>query len=239
MRLDTHIHTAYSIDGVSMPRDVIRHARRFTCLDAIAITDHNRIFSKKEAEELTRESGMLVIPGIELGRLSSSRHIVALNVDHLDVGRLLKNNDPYEMVESISEQGGLSIAAHPVPRGFLNFFEIGFDAVEIINGGCALNNRLIKNPRRLPAIGCSDAHILNHIGRAWTEVDGVVPEQFSEKSKSSEIRQMTENVIEKIRRGLCHARGDFTSDALYLKYGYSMGKKYLSSSFDAIRSLVI
>lgn len=238
MRLDPHIHTVYSLDGVYKPKEILEHVKRFTRLDAIALTDHNLLFSRKEAEELTKEHGILVIPGIELGKIESGKHIVALNLDDADMNGLLRLKNPYEIIEYISRQGGLSIAAHPVPRGYSNFSEMGFDAVEMINGGCIKNNLFIKNPDNLPGVGCSDAHLKCHIGRAWTEIDNIYPETFDERTKAGEIRRFTECVTERIRNGFCHARGDITSDALYLKYGLSVGKKYINRSIKALCSLV-
>lgn len=237
--LDTHIHTEYSLDGVNKPKEILEYVKRFTRLDAIAFTDHNILFSRKEAEALTREYGILVIPGIELGKIGFGKHIVALNLDEVDVNGLLRSNDPYEIVEYISAQGGLSIAAHPVPNGYKNFSELGFDAVEIINGGCARNNRYIKNPRHLPEIGCSDAHLKYHTGRAWTEIENVSMDKFNEKTKAGDIRHVTEEVMEKIRNGFCKARGDLTSDSQYLNYGFFIGKKYINKSIKALCSLVI
>jgi predicted metal-dependent phosphoesterase TrpH len=239
MRLDPHIHTEYSIDGIEKPARILEHIKLFSGLDAIAFTDHNRLFPRKEAEALTKKYGILVIPGVELGEIRSGKHIVALNLDHLDMRALLKKRDPCEIVEYISDQGGLSIAAHPVPRGYGNFSEMGFDAVELINGGCGRSNVRVRNPRNLPGIGCSDAHLRCHVGRAWTEVEDVCPETFDERTGAGEIRRFTEGVIEKVRQGLCHARGTPSSDALYLSYGLSVGKKYINKSFKALCSLVI
>lgn len=239
MRLDTHIHTEYSLDGVNKPKEILEYVKRFTSLDAIAFTDHNILFSRKVAEELTREYGILVIPGIELGKIGSGRHIVALNIDDSDVNLLRRYKNPYEIVEYISAQGGLSIAAHPVPNGYTDFYEMGFDAVETINGGCARNNLNIENPCHLPEIGCSDAHLKYHTGRAWTEIEDVYIDKFNEKTTACNIRRITEDVIEKIKKGLCKARGNPTSDAHYLNYGFFIGKKYINKSFKALCSLVI
>jgi|GEM_PF-814579 len=239
MKLDPHIHTEYSLDGVNKPKEIMEYVKRYTGLDAVAITDHNRLFTRKMAEDLTKEYGILVIPGIELGRIRSGKHIVALNLDSIDVNALLRSNDPYEAVEYISGEGGLSIAAHPIPRGYRNFSEIGFDAVEVINGGCPKNNRLIKKPRGLPGIGSSDAHIKQHIGRAWTEIDCMCMGKFDQRTTAGEIRRITDIVLEKIKGGFCYARGEPASDSMYLDYGVLVGKKYIEKSFKALCSLVI
>jgi predicted metal-dependent phosphoesterase TrpH len=239
MRLDPHIHTEYSIDGVNRPEDILSHIKRSNMLDAIVFTDHNKIFPRKKSEELTKEYGILVIPGIELGRLETGKHILALNVDGLDVNRLLRSNDPYEAVECISSNGGVSVAAHPLPRGYSNFSDIGFDAVEMINGGSPINNSTIKNPCNIPGLGSSDAHIKRHLGRAWTFIEDMTVESFNEYTGPSDIRRYTEEVMERIRKGLCFARGEPSQDASYLNYGYMVGKKYFTKSFKTLCSLII
>jgi predicted metal-dependent phosphoesterase TrpH len=239
MRLDTHIHTDHSLDGVNKPREIMDHVRRFTGLDAIAFTDHNVQFPRKAAEALTREYGILVIPGIEIGDIRSGKHIVALNLDDADSKPLLRLKDPCEIIDYISARGGLSIAAHPMRRGYSHFSKMRFDAVEVINGGCGRRSRQVENPARLPEIGCSDAHLKCHIGRAWTEVEGICLETFDEQTFAGTIRRVTDSVIENLRRGLCHAEGAPGLDARYLDYGLLVGKKYVCKSLSAIRSLVI
>jgi predicted metal-dependent phosphoesterase TrpH len=239
MRLDTHIHTEYSLDGVNKPREVLDHVRQFTSLDAIAFTDHNVQFPRKMAEMLTRDYGILVIPGIEIGDIRSGKHIVALNLDDNDVRPLLKEKDPDEIIDLIAAGGGIAIAAHPMRRGYSDFSKRRFDAVEVINGGCSGKCRQVDNPRGLPEIGCSDAHLKCHIGRAWTEVDNISLETFDEWTVPGTIRRITDNVIETLRSGLCHAGGAPCTDSRYLDYSLLVGKKYVGRSLSALRSLVL
>jgi hypothetical protein len=239
MRLDTHIHTEYSIDGVNKPREILDQIRQFTGLDAIAFTDHNVQYPRKAAEALTREYGILVIPGIEIGDIRSGKHIVALNLDEADEKPLLRLKDPCEIIDYIAAQGGLSIAAHPMRKGYSDFSKMRFDAVEVVNGGCGRKCPPVENPGHLPEIGCSDAHLKCHIGRAWTEVEGNCLVAFDEWTVPGTIRRVTDNVIENLRHGLCHAAGAPGIDARYLDYGLLVGKKYVSRSLSAIRSFVL
>jgi predicted metal-dependent phosphoesterase TrpH len=96
-------------------------------------------------------------------------------------------------VDAIHDQGGLAIAVHPFWRtqrrarsrpahgvGWLAA-ELDFDAIEVENAtpGFYLVNQLA---RRLnlglgaAELGSSDAHILDAIGRAYTEFAGKTPE---------------------------------------------------------------
>lgn len=64
MDADLHVHTTAS-DGTMTPAEIVRMAvsRR---LRAIALTDHDTVAGVAEAQEAARESGLLVIPGIEI-----------------------------------------------------------------------------------------------------------------------------------------------------------------------------
>jgi predicted metal-dependent phosphoesterase TrpH len=50
MKIDTHIHTNYSKDGMSGIKDIVLVARK-KGMDAIAITDHNSIEGWEEAKQ--------------------------------------------------------------------------------------------------------------------------------------------------------------------------------------------
>lgn len=238
MRFDSHIHTEYSLDGIERPGDILAYVKQHTQLDAVAFTDHNVMFHRAAAETLTRRYGILVIPGIEVGDIRSGKHIVALNLDESDEKALLRLRNPYEIIACIARQGGLSVAAHPLRRGYASFSEMGFDAVETVNGGCGKRSRRVENPRHLPEMGCSDAHMKCHSGRAWTEVYGIDPAPLGEQTTAAEIRRLTENVIENVRHGLCRAGGVPFLDARYLDYGLLVGKKYVGRSLRALGALV-
>lgn len=64
MYVDLHIHTHYS-DGVCSPAEVVAMARE-SDLQTIAITDHDTIDALDEAMLAGKQTGINVIPGIEL-----------------------------------------------------------------------------------------------------------------------------------------------------------------------------
>ena len=187
MKVDFHVHTSQSVDAVHSPRQMVKKARD-TGLDAIAITDHNRLFSKIEAQRLTREFGLVVIPGIEGGNIAVQKHWIALGIDRpvtkIRIDRVL---------DSIRQEGGISVAPHPHSRlGFGNYAWLGFDAVESLNGSEPGSNSQVRNIHRIPEVAGSDSHALPMLGFCWTEVDadGTV-----------------ESILESLRRGLCRPAG--------------------------------
>ena len=64
MRIDLHIHSRYSSDGVLDPEEIIEIARR-RGLDGIAITDHNTVRGGLEAKRHETED-FTVIAGAEV-----------------------------------------------------------------------------------------------------------------------------------------------------------------------------
>jgi len=187
MKIDFHVHTCRSIDAVHNPRQIIKYAKK-TGLDALAITDHNRLFPAREARRLSREFGLLVIPGIEGGNIAAQKHWIALGIscqfESPSIDRILS---------SIRNEGGVSIAPHPHTRlGYADYADRGFDAVEALNGSEPESNIQIRNPREIPEVGGSDAHALPMMGFTWTNVDA---------------DGTLEGVLEAVHRGRCTPGG--------------------------------
>ncbi len=180
------MHTTVS-DGWPTPTELVDHARH-TGLDVIAVTDHDSIEGAlRAAEHASRRSTFHVIVGEEVS--SRDGHIVGLFLER----RIRPGMSAAATVHAIHDQGGLAIAAHPFWRtqrgtrtgpvhgvGWLAA-ELDFDAIEVENGtpGFYVFNQFA---RRLQIglgsseVGCSDAHILDAVGRAFTEFPGKTPE---------------------------------------------------------------
>ena len=181
-RADLHTHTTAS-DGWPSPQQLVDQARRVR-LDAIAVTDHDTIEGALRASEHASRRGRLeVIVGEEVS--SRDGHIVGLFVEK----RIRPGMSAAATVHAIHDQGGLAVAVHPFWRtqrqtrgarvhgvGWLAA-ELDFDAIEIENAtpGFYFFNQLA---RRLNIglgsadVGGSDAHIVDAIGRAYTEFPG-------------------------------------------------------------------
>ncbi|HEY2593468.1 MAG TPA: PHP domain-containing protein [Chloroflexota bacterium] len=182
---DLHVHTRYS-DGADGPREVLEWAERIG-LDVIAITDHDTIDGAIVAVEMAQRSA--AAPHVIIGEEVSSRdgHILALFISRLVPPDLTAA----ETVAAIHEQGGLAVAAHPYWRrdrrgnngrvygaGDL-IRSIGFDAVEVLNGGftpsmIGANRAASAVARSLSSteVGGSDAHVKHAIGWAHTRFAG-------------------------------------------------------------------
>jgi len=192
VRVDFNVHTNGSPEGIHEIVDVIARAKRVG-LDGIAITDHNRLMSRKRAAELSKIHDFLVIGGIEGGDLlrrnghgNSHKHWIGLNLDEAPA-----RGDIEEITETVREEGGLSIAPHPYARnGFSEYNKLGFDAVECLNG-TRKDGEI--DARGLARIGGTDAHAKYMLGHTWTDVYG--------------SNGTVESVLENVRNGNCAPNG--------------------------------
>jgi predicted metal-dependent phosphoesterase TrpH len=179
------MHTTFS-DGWPAPHDLVDYACA-TGLDVIAVTDHDTIEGALRASDYAaRRSRLHVVVGEEVS--SRDGHIVGLFLDR----RVRPGMSASATVHAIHDQGGLAIAVHPFWRtqrrtrggpvhgvGWLAA-ELAFDGIEIENAtpGFYLFNQLAR--RLNLGLGCaevggSDAHILDAVGRAFTEFHGRTP----------------------------------------------------------------
>ena len=181
-RADLHMHTTAS-DGWPTPHELVDYARA-TALDVIAVTDHDTIEGAlRAADHAAGRSKLQVVIGEEVS--SRDGHIVALFIER----RIRPGMSAAATVHSIHDQGGLAVAVLPFWRtqrrtrsgpvhgvGWLAA-ELAFDAIEVENAtpGFYVFNQLA---RRLnlglgsAELGGSDAHILDAVGRAYTEFPG-------------------------------------------------------------------
>ena len=180
------MHTTHS-DGWPSPRELVDRARA-TDLDVIAVTDHDTIEGALKAREhAAKRSRLEVIVGEEVS--SRNGHIVGLFLEK----RIRPGMSAAATVDAIHDQGGLAIAVHPFWRtqrrsragtvhgvGWLAA-ELDFDAVEVENAtpGFYVFNQMARRLQMglgCAQIGSSDAHILDALGRAYTEFPGRTPQ---------------------------------------------------------------
>jgi predicted metal-dependent phosphoesterase TrpH len=182
------MHTSFS-DGWPAPSVLVEHVAERTDLDVIAVTDHDTIEGALRAAEAAAQrprGGPHVIVGEEVS--SRHGHILGLFLDK----RVRPGLSAAATVAAIHEQGGLAIAAHPFWRterqalgrsvhgiGW-GALEVDFDGIEVENStpGFYLFNQMAHRLRETvgaAALGGSDAHILDAVGRAYTSFPGRTP----------------------------------------------------------------
>lgn len=191
LRIDLHVHTAYSYDGFTTI-DQLSAACERRGLDGLAITDHDTL----EAALLCKRSLALeVIVGEEV--TTASGHLIGLFLKHwvppgLPVG---------ETIDRIRDQGGLVYLPHPFDRvrsGYMSPAELQeladrFDMVEVFNSRNLFDetnhkaSAFAESHSLLRTVG-SDAHIPLEVGRSSLEMRTFSgPEEFLANLKEAQL----------------------------------------------------
>lgn len=185
--IDMHVHTTAGSADSNLRPAVLRERALRLGLPAVQITEHFRVWTELEAQELSAECELLVFRGMEwnteLGHVvvvgaemyrPEIRSAAALRRYADDIGAYLiaahpfrHAFDPIAAVWKAHKNGAVSLEAacrHPV-------FEF-VDAVEVLNGACTdKENDLaarVAAQLGLPGVGGSDAHYVEDVGRAVT-----------------------------------------------------------------------
>ncbi len=177
-----HCHTTLS-DGQCSPHTAIRQYSA-AGYDFLAITDHSRYNFKNYAPE----TGLMILPGAELGRLLGDfnikghpvLHAVALGYEEgngFEDGQMInfeKGGDIYscqDVFDTISKAGNISILCHPEWSG--NTVEEvaaleGYSMIEVWNTGSALSfgvnsnayhwDALLDKGKKIYAVASDDGH---------------------------------------------------------------------------------
>jgi predicted metal-dependent phosphoesterase TrpH len=186
-KADMHLHTLYS-DGTAGVRALLDHVEHHTDLDLIAITDHERIDGALRADEIhaAGDYSFELVVGEEI--TTRRGHLLALFIER----RIPALRSIDETLERIHDQGAIAIVPHPMApltpslgrRSLLQLHHDPsdrhkLDAIELLNPSAAGRSRQLArrqlNERvlRLPAVGNSDAHVLDGVATAWTWFRGV------------------------------------------------------------------
>jgi predicted metal-dependent phosphoesterase TrpH len=173
VKIDLHIHSKYSHDGVLEPEEIVRLARQ-RGLGGVAITDHNTIRGGEETKRF-ESSDFQVIIGAEI--MTDKGEVTGLFLSREIDSRRLD-----EVVAEIRAQGGMVIVPHPFDELRRSAFRMTdqyaslVDAVEGFNARCILeryNRRAVEFAARhhLPVVGGSDAHYANEIGNGGIVIE--------------------------------------------------------------------
>lgn len=198
LRIDFHVHSFFSADGVSSPEDLVAAARA-AGLNGFAITDHNTCdaVDYMVSHGLMRADGqpvdgMLVIPGIEV--TTADGHLLCLGCT---LPSSLKGKSPGEVCRLAHEAGGIAVAPHPYDLFRAGIREsvldaLPLDGLEVFNAATTLKRHNRKayayaERRGLPMTAGSDAHHAGAVGVACTILE---TDDFSVRG-----------VLEALRRG--------------------------------------
>lgn len=183
VRIDLHLHSAYSPDSSSTLEEIIERARECG-LDRIALTDHNTV---EGALKLAQMAPELAIVGEEVKTVEGE--VIGLFIK----GRIAPFMSPEDVMDQIRGMGGLTYIPHPLDRRRANFrpermVELAdrIDIIETYNPWCdpmanQAASRLAEELDKVTATG-SDSHGAHELGRSWMEVEEFTgPEDFLDK----------------------------------------------------------
>lgn len=173
IKLDLHIHSQYSEDGIGSPKEIIKSLKK-KGIQGMAITDHNAIKGSLKALKIAPKD-FIVITGTEIS--TKDGHIVALNVKE----NIASGASVEETVEKIIESGGMPIVPHlyrnmsGLKKEKLKTIRTKISAIEVFNS-CSLPQTNMKTAKiarefKLGGTGGSDSHDPIYAGYAYTIVD--------------------------------------------------------------------
>lgn len=175
LSVELHTHSDRSYDGRD-PIDMLLSQAEAVGLDAVAVTDHDRIGASLEASEMAPEYGLIGIPGAEI--TSAAGHVLGLGIEECVSSGLSFT----ETIERIHDRGGLAVVPHPfqgsrhgVAPNVSHEQLARADAIEVYNSRLLTgrSNRKAErfaSYRELPMTAGSDAHIAEMVGQAITHV---------------------------------------------------------------------
>lgn len=84
MRVDLHMHSYYS-DGTMSPREILEMAKEKN-ISVLALTDHDVLEGSKELLEISGDTGVQCIAGVEINGIEDGRnfHILGYGIDLYD-----------------------------------------------------------------------------------------------------------------------------------------------------------
>ena len=191
LRIDLHVHTAYSYDGFTTVEQLSTICQR-RGINGLAITDHDTL----EAALLCKKSlPFEVIVGEEV--TTASGHLIGLFLKHWIPPGL----SVAETIDRIQDQGGLVYLPHPFDRirsGYMNPSELEelanrFDMVEIFNSRNLFGDAnhkasaFAESHSLLRTVG-TDAHIPHEVGRSSVEMRAFSgPDEFRVNLKHARL----------------------------------------------------
>jgi len=178
MKLELHAHTFYSHDAIVSPESFVKTAK-MKGIDGVAVTDHDNISAWKRVAAAGKKYGMAVIRGEEIHVYHNGQKIG--EVIAYFINERVKPGEFPEDKDSIKEQGGLMVVAHPFDRFRNNFtmleaYKKHLDGVEAFNARVLLNSfnekaRRFAQANGFGVTGGSDSHCKYEIGHGRTEAD--------------------------------------------------------------------
>jgi len=173
LKLDLHVHSQYSEDGVGSPKDIIKALQK-RGLQGVAFTDHNSVEGGLKALKIAPKD-FIVITGTEIS--TKDGHVIALDIKE----NIARGLSAEETVENIIDAGGMPIVPHlyrnmsGLKKEKLKTIRTKISAIEVFNS-CSLPRTNLKTAKiahkfNFSGTGGSDSHELQYVGYGYTIFD--------------------------------------------------------------------
>ncbi len=182
MLIDTHLHEKkFSADSFISLEEIVRKARELG-LDGICITDHESSAIRTEAAALSQNTGFLIITGAEVLTLEGDMTVFGL---HRLPEKMVHARELIRMTEAA---GGVAICSHPYRqnnRGMGDFIrELPVvRGIEAFNASTPKHHNLqaydLSLEMNVAALGASDAHVIEQVGKFATLMPDWVKDETS------------------------------------------------------------
>ncbi len=176
VKIDLHVHSNYSSDSNSKPREILRRAKKIG-LGGVAVVDHGTVKGGLKAVKMNSDPDFIVIPGAEI---------------NTDIGEIIgyyltdeiKTRSHMEVLDEMKSQNAIISIPHPFDTFRFNRVRepekiaLGVDAVEVFNSRCIMDRsnkqaQELAEKHGLAATAGSDAHHLDEIGSAGIIIQGI------------------------------------------------------------------
>ena len=211
MKLDLHVHSHYSADCFTKPRDLAKKAYMHDI--GFAITDHDTTKGWRKFKQLSKEFKVPIVFGKEIkvnfhGHFAGELLLLFMQED-------IKSNDLFDILDFAKETDALLVVPHPFDFLRMRFkywrilkkeFPLKKLAFEIFNARCYFDifneiaERFAIRNNLLISAG-SDAHLIEELGNALV---------IGEANSLSEMRKLLKkgnvSVIGKSSPNLVHLK---------------------------------
>ncbi len=182
MLIDTHLHQKkHSGDSFISLEEIVDRAKELG-LDGICITDHESNGIMEEAKLLGKKESFIIITGAEI--LTYEGDMTVFGLQNLPDGMIHAE----ELIDLVRKAGGVAICSHPYRqnnRGMGDHMkELDYIfGIEAFNGSTPedLNEKAydISVELDVPALGGSDAHRIEQVGKFATWMPDWVVDEIS------------------------------------------------------------
>ncbi|MGD9890477.1 MAG: CehA/McbA family metallohydrolase [Dehalococcoidia bacterium] len=193
MLIDLHCHTStYSACSSLSPETLFEAAQR-AGLDAVCLTEHDRLWPSEELAEIAAVFDIVVLRGMEV--TTELGHVLVYGLDALPSGSFLSAS----LIAAVRQAGAFAVLAHPARSGQIpvaaHQAAALFDTVEVLNGSDGPDqNRsaeALAQITRRPGIAGSDCHSVAEVGTVAT----VLPRPVATERDLVEVLRMGQHSV--------------------------------------------